>query len=374
MAKKSTTTAKHTSVKKGARTKKGASKQSKSQANSPVLSSQLIKIFSGMTILVMLVLAIGIVTDIFLKDQMRSIRAALRPSEPVATLPVTLPPAKPKRPAAPKPDRRRKPVAPIYEVFSPDTPDTSSAQKPLQQLDPLPGDQPAMVAIIIDDMGYDRNIADLFMALDLPLTFSMLPYGTFSRSINDKAHAEGFETMLHLPMEPKEYPKVAPGPGGLLTKMSPDELIGQLNNDLDQFTGLKGVNNHMGSRISSSSAQMRQIFSILKRKGLFYIDSRTSADSVAPLSAKKLQLPFAERDIFIDHYENEEFIRKQLQSLIKRAQTQGYAVGIGHPHEVTYRMLKAFVPRLKKEVAVVPASMLVQHVMIAKAGSSQAHR
>lgn len=375
MAKKSTTPAKRTSVKKGARPKKGASKPT----HNPILSTQLLKILSGLTILAMLVLALGFVTDLFLKDQMRSIRAALRPNEPVTAAPTPLPTVKPKREvkpkAVPKPKRRPKPDTPVYEVYTPDTPHApSDKKKPLEQLDTIPGDQPPMVAIIIDDMGYDKHIADRLMALDLPLTFSMLPYGTYSRNINDKAHAQGFETMLHLPMEPKEYPKIAPGPGGLLTEMSPDDLIDQLNRNLDQFAGLKGVNNHMGSRISASAAQMRQIFSILKKRRLFYIDSRTSAESVAALSAQKLQLPFAERDIFIDHYDNEAFIRKQLQSLIKRAQTQGYAVGIGHPHEVTYRMLKAFVPRLKKEVAVVPASMLVQQVMFAKAGSAQARR
>ena len=102
--------------------------------------------------------------------------------------------------------------------------------------------------------------------------------------------------------------------------MSPDELIGQLREDLDQIQGLRGVNNHMGSRLSASPERMRQIFSILKNHDLFYIDSRTTTETVARPSAQLLQLPFAERDIFIDHVDDPAFIRSQLKRLIRRAQ------------------------------------------------------
>jgi polysaccharide deacetylase 2 family uncharacterized protein YibQ len=76
-----------------------------------------------------------------------------------------------------------------------------------------------------------------------------------------EAKTKGHEIMLHLPMEPKEFPDINPGPGALLSQMTPDELIGQLNDNLDRITGLKGVNNHMGSGLSTSPEQMRQIFS-----------------------------------------------------------------------------------------------------------------
>jgi uncharacterized protein len=175
-------------------------------------------------------------------------------------------------------------------------------------------------------------------------------------------------------MEPNEYPAVNPGPGALLANMTPDALIAQLNHDLEQFAGLKGVNNHMGSRLSTSPEQMRQVFSILKKRGLYYIDSRTSTETVAEPSARLLQLAFAERDIFIDHEEDAAFIRSQLAQLIKRAQLQGYAVGIAHPHAVTYKVLQEFLPRLKAKVALVQASTVVQQSMLADAGRSQAKR
>ena len=177
--------------------------------------------------------------------------------------------------------------------------------------------------------------------------------------------------MLHLPMEPNEFPDVDPGQGALLLNMSPDELIAQLKIDLDLIPGIKGVNNHMGSAISVSAQHMRQIFSILKKQKLYYIDSRTTAETVARPSAQLHQIPFAERDIFIDHFEDDQFIRGQLKRLIKRAQRQGYAVGIAHPYTVTYSVLTEFLPQLKQQIKLVPASMVVEAAMLAESGKIQ---
>ena len=246
---------------------------------------------------------------------------------------------------------------PAYEVY-PEKP--LPPDKPITKLRQLPGDHPPIVAIVIDDIGYDRRIANRMLSLDAPLTFSVLPHGPHSIQFASEARAKGHEIMLHLPMEPNEFPEINPGPGALLTQMSPDEFIGQLNSNLDLIPGLKGVNNHMGSGISKSPEHMRQIFSVLKKRGLYYIDSRTTAETVARPSARLLKLPFAERDIFIDHVEDEKFIRSQLKILIQRAQEQGYAVGIGHPHEVTHRVLTEYLSLLKEKVALVPASMVVE--------------
>jgi uncharacterized protein len=177
--------------------------------------------------------------------------------------------------------------------------------------------------------------------------------------------------MLHLPMEPNEYPMVKPGPGALLASMPPDTLIAQLEHSIDQFPGLKGVNNHMGSKLSTSSEHMRQIFSVLKLRGLFYIDSRTTAETVARPSARLLQLPFAERDIFIDHLDDPTFIRSQMKRLIARAQEQGYAIGIGHPHSNTYEILKEFIPQLNEHVSLVSASTVVTHAMQVEASEKR---
>lgn len=349
------------------KTKGGARKRR--PAKGPDLPLQIAKILGSLALLIVLVLAGGLVADFYLKRPGEKSSAAIRPDVPYSV------PSK--APSAEKTHKIRKPDAPapaaspaqrpVYEVPTQVTPPS----RPLAPLPQLPGQRQPMVAIVIDDIGYDRRIAERFMDLAVPVTFSMLPHGTFSSAILKQARSKGLEIMLHLPMEPHEYPAVDPGPGALLADMPPDDLIARLNEDIDQFPGLKGVNNHMGSRLSTSSEQMRQIFTILKKRGLYYIDSRTTAETVAEPSARLLQLPFAERDIFIDHFEDEAFIRSQLQRLIQRARQQGYAIGIGHPHAVTYRVLREFLPTLQAEVALVPASMVVNEVMVAQAAKTQ---
>ena len=305
------------------------------------LAMQLVKICGALTVLVLLVVSAGLLAR-------HMIRRPATETPPVAHQPV--PPVK-------------KQEKPAYEVFPQKEPPPA---KPVVKLPQLPGDHTPVVAIVVDDIGYDRQIAEHLLALDAPLTFSVLPYGPHSREIAAKARSRGHEIMLHLPMEPNEFPAVNPGPGALLRQMSADEFIGQLKADLDSLPGLKGVNNHMGSAISTSPERMRQIFTVLKKRGLYYIDSRTTAETVARPSAELLQIPFTERDIFIDHFENEKFIRKQLHELIKRARRQGYAVGIAHPHAITLRVLAEFLPELKQAVELVPASMVVDAVMLAQ--------
>lgn len=215
------------------------------------------------------------------------------------------------------------------------------------------------IAIIIDDLGEDRGMAEKFIGLGQGLTFSLLPTGTHQQEIARKARAAGVEMMLHLPMEPLEYPTVKPGKGALLMSMTPDELIEQLNRDIEAVPGAKGVNNHMGSKMTAESDQMHQIFSILKKRNLFFIDSRTTPDTVCGPSARLFNVHFAQRDVFIDNIQKPAAIRKQLDKLVLEAGRHGEAVGIGHPHPATYRVLQKVLPQLKKKYTLVPASQLV---------------
>ncbi len=298
---------------------------------------QSMKIVAGMAVLVCLVVTAGLLAN----------RILMRPAPMVAPTPKAIPTAQPET----------GPVhhsVPDYEAFDRET---VPPPPPITRVKPVTNGIP--VAIIIDDIGYDRNMADGFLALDVPLTFSVLPKGTFNQSIIAKAVKKGVEIMLHLPMEPGNYPTVNPGPGALLSSMSPDELIAQLNADLDEVPHASGVNNHMGSKLTASSEQMRQIFTILKKRDLFFVDSRTSADTLCRPSAELLRLPFAERDVFIDHEQTVSFVRQQLNLLVKRARRQGYAIGIAHPHPVTLEVLTEMLPELKKKVFFTHASKVV---------------
>jgi len=240
----------------------------------------------------------------------------------------------------------------------------SPGKQPSRRLSP-PHPQPPSalslpkVAIIVDDLGYDRQMAKKFLEMDAAFTFSVLPHTTYTKSIARKILKQGREIMLHLPMEPLEYPQNDPGPGALLTTMVPDELIRQLKKNLAAVPGVKGVNNHMGSKMTADSAQMYQIFSVLKQQGLFFVDSRSTAETLGRPSARLFKVPFAERDVFIDHVHKPEFIRKQIKRLIRTAQKNGKAVGILHPSKTTYKILREMLPELKQQVQVVPASEVV---------------
>ena len=230
---------------------------------------------------------------------------------------------------------------------------------------PIPKTKPDVLtrlpqlAIIIDDIGYDETIAQKFLDLDAVLTFSILPHSTHDKRIAKLAHSKGFDVMLHLPMEPNEYPLINPGPGVLLTSMSPGQLIDQLNEDLDAVPFIKGVNNHMGSKMTTIAPQLHLIFSILKKRNLYFIDSRTTADTLCGPSAQLLQLPFAQKDVFIDHIPGPDFIREQIHRLIKIAGSHGEAVGIAHPHTTTYEVLREMLPELKEKTILVGASHIV---------------
>ncbi len=217
-----------------------------------------------------------------------------------------------------------------------------------------------LIAIIIDDMGYDKKIAARLIALDSSLTLSVLPHSPFTREIAVAAHEAGLEVMLHLPMEPVEYPGIDPGPGVLLTDMAPDALLRQLEEDIAEVPHIKGVNNHMGSKLTTQSVQLYQIFSVLKKHGLFFIDSCTTRESLCRPSAGKLQVPFAKRDVFLDNSLSQTDIKGQMGLLLDIAYRKGRAIGIAHPHPETCSALEQYLPLLKERARLVPASMLVE--------------
>jgi len=299
----------------------------------------LINAISGLAILVLVVVFAGLLAHFLIEPE--------KPSKPAAP-PKSVPAVK-------------QPIAkiPPMEVYPPEEipPEKKPLKPPTPAIEQLP-----LVAIIIDDLGYDEKIAEKLSKLDTVLTFSILPYSPFQKIIARIAQDKGFETILHLPMEPNEYPSVNPGPGTLLTSMTPDQLIRQLEKNLDAVPFIKGVNNHMGSKMTTESSHMYQIFSILKKRNLFFVDSRTTSKTLCKPSARLFQIPFAQRDVFLDHRQEEQFIRKQIKKLVQIAQRHGHAIGIGHPHSLTYKVLREMLPEVQREVQLVPVSKIVQLV------------
>jgi polysaccharide deacetylase 2 family uncharacterized protein YibQ len=215
------------------------------------------------------------------------------------------------------------------------------------------------IAIIIDDFGYDLNIALSFIHFDLPLSLSILPIAPYTKHIVHAANKEKCEIMLHLPMEPNDSIRWDPGPGALMVDMDETELQCMIRENLDRIPGLRGVNNHMGSLFSERQDKMGILFSILKERNLFYVDSITTNRSVGYSLAKKMGLPTARRSVFLDNDLDLNAIRFQMERLMGLARYTGDAVGIGHPHKETLHILQEFEHQLKTEFDVVPVSELV---------------
>lgn len=277
-----------------------------------------------------------------------------RAASPAPALPAPAP-----TPPAPKP--------PPFEVF-PDKPAPAPAEPERHaSLAPAPPETPPLkalprVALIIDDLGYDRAAAERLLELGAPLTFAVLPHSPHQVAIARAAHARGIEVMLHLPMEPMEYPDVNPGPGTLLASMTADELLRTLEDDLRAVPHVSGVNNHMGSRLTTRSEQIYQVFTVLKRRNLYFVDSRTTDETVCRPSARLFQLPFAQRDVFLDHAHDAAAIRRQIREVVRIARQKGEAVAIGHPHPATLAVLREELPELRRQVEIVPASRLTRPV------------
>ena len=187
----------------------------------------------------------------------------------------------------------------------------------------------------------------------------MLPYSPFQKSIATKIYRSGKDVLLHLPMEPVEFPNVNPGIGALLSSMTPDDLLDQLRKNLDEVPFVVGVNNHMGSRLTQEPAKIRQIFTVLKKRNLFFIDSLTSPRSCCERCAHLLKLKFAQRHIFLDHVQDPKAIRFQIKRLVGVARKVGYAIGIGHPYPTTLEVLREELPNIRNQVNFVRVSELV---------------
>jgi polysaccharide deacetylase 2 family uncharacterized protein YibQ len=216
------------------------------------------------------------------------------------------------------------------------------------------------VAIIIDDIGYDTDLAVSFMDLDIPLSLSVLPWGPCTEEIVNIANSRRSELLLHLPMQPKNYPDLDPGPGALLVDMDEHRIRRIIGEDIKQVPGLRGVNNHMGSCFTERIDKMRIVLEEVKERDLFYVDSRTTTRTVAFDLAKDMGVPVAKKSIFLDNDVSSAAIKVEMEKLLGIARSSGEAVGIAHPHKETVKVLKDYTHKLKTEFKVVPVSELAE--------------
>ena len=202
----------------------------------------------------------------------------------------------------------------------------------------LPGPR---VAIVIDDMGHDLKRFRSLLDIDAQITVAVLPHLRFSREVATEAYSKGWEVLLHMPMEPHNLKANNPGEGALLTAMDEAELRLKMNQSLDGVPYISGVNNHMGSKFTEDPVLLKTVLGIVKERGLFFLDSRTSPDSVAGKLAREMGVPGITRNVFLDNTRDEQYIKDRLDELVEIARERGTAVAIGHPYPETIAALKS---------------------------------
>lgn len=206
------------------------------------------------------------------------------------------------------------------------------------------------IAVIIDDLGPGIKIAHRFITLPFPLTVAVLPHKTYSVEIATLANEAGKGVILHLPMEPLEgkNSNEVIEQGEIMISMGDDEISKIVEWDLDSVPFISGVNNHKGSKVSQDVRVVEQILDTIKSRGLFFIDSLTSGNSIIYKVSYNKNVKCKKRDIFLDNIDDKKYIKEQLKKLVFLASKNGYAIGIGHDRENTAAVLEEMYPEIRK--------------------------
>jgi len=225
---------------------------------------------------------------------------------------------------------------------------------------PTPSEAGPRIAIVIDDAGLDHRRTARIIALPSPLTVSFLTYGEGLAPQVRAASQAGHELMVHVAMQAQNR-SMDPGPDVLLRDIEPDEILARLTRVLGKFDGYVGINNHMGSLFTADRPGMQIVLNELKRRGLLFLDSRTGPHSVGGEIARSIQLPYAERDVFLDNDLSVSAVMRQLGQVERIARAHGQAVAIGHPHDATIEALARWIPEARaKGFVLVPISTIVR--------------
>lgn len=218
----------------------------------------------------------------------------------------------------------------------------------------------AKLAIIIDDLGYNLTLGQRTTDLPGEFTIAVLPFTPYGRELAERAHKRGKEVMLHAPMSNHHsYPL---GRGGLVSGMKQAKFLAVLRQNLANIPHIKGVNNHMGSQLTEQAEPMRWLMQELQARQLYFVDSRTSAQTQALIEAERIRLPSRKRDVFLDDKRDSQHIQQQLLLAMEKAGQQGIAVAIGHPYPETLDLLKRIEPLLERyQVELVSVSKLLPH-------------
>lgn len=216
------------------------------------------------------------------------------------------------------------------------------------------GKEHGYVSIIIDDIGDSVEKARIFASLPIDITLSIIPYLPHYRECMEVARANGRSFMIHIPMEANsrsnEIINIEKKTKDLLRiDMSDSEIEKLVLNMVNSMPGAVSANNHMGSLFTENRDKMRIVLEVLKERGLFFVDSLTTSNSMACSAGKDVGIIVIKRNVFLDNRRDVEEIKKSIRLLINTAKKRGYAVAIGHPYDVTYQAIREMIPQMEKE-------------------------
>jgi len=220
-------------------------------------------------------------------------------------------------------------------------------------------DEPRPVlTIVIDDLGWDSAAGERTLALPNAVTVAILPGAPASSALADLAARSGHEIMLHQPMEALDARW--PGPGALSSEHDARELRARLAENLAAIPHRVGVSNHMGSRLTAERQAMNAVMQELAGRDLYFLDSRTTPDTVALTTAQAHDIPATRRDVFLDVVIEDAQIDQALSTALDLAEQRGHALAIGHPHAATLRVLEARMAEIERRVELVPVSRMIE--------------
>lgn len=242
-----------------------------------------------------------------------------------------------RRPETPEAGRQEGPPRRRVEVprrAAPPEPDLPTAATTVP-----PGSR---VAIVIDDLGRSLAEVERLERLGVPITFAVLPFERRTAEVVAHLRSAGAEILCHLPLEGRAG--ADPGPGAIRDEHSARRVARRTREAIEAVPGAVGLNNHMGSKVTADREAMHAVIEVVADRGLFFLDSRTTADSVAYELAKEAGVPTASRAVFLDGEREPGAIRTQFERLLELARARGAAIAIGHPHGVTFDALDALIP------------------------------
>ncbi|MEN9726057.1 MAG: hypothetical protein RL434_423 [Pseudomonadota bacterium] len=232
---------------------------------------------------------------------------------------------------------------------------------------------PPVVAVLIDDIGYKLQEDTAVVALPGPYAVAVLPASPHGAALAREAYSQGKEVLLHLPMEAVDRDSGL-GELALRTGMDKQSMADVLTRALASVPHAIGVNNHMGSLLTGQPDSMHWLMATLQRRGpRFFIDSRTTPETVAATAAAEAGLAGLSRQVFLDHVRTREAVRAALAELATTAKAEGHALAIGHPFPETLAELERWSPA-EAGVELVSLQALLARKVALEDGSALARR